>query len=159
MNFHKILLKFTKIRMDFQLTNFFGEFYIIFSLSVPASAESYFLSHFLSNTDFAKPWKSTCLVEFAYQKQHHSMPYDVPVRPPTRYSLDPRETGSTLFQSQFHSTIGRYAYAYIRKPADETDVIFSWTTEPYLNSNFLSKLIIFPLVEKPPQPAISQAKQ
>jgi hypothetical protein len=34
MNFHKILLKFTKIRMDFQLTNFFGEFYMIFSLSV-----------------------------------------------------------------------------------------------------------------------------
>jgi hypothetical protein len=33
-NFHKILLKFTKIRMDFQLTNFFGEFYMIFSLSV-----------------------------------------------------------------------------------------------------------------------------
>jgi hypothetical protein len=33
MNFHKILLKFTKIRMDFQLTNFFGEFYMIFSLS------------------------------------------------------------------------------------------------------------------------------
>jgi hypothetical protein len=32
-NFHKILLKFTKIRMDFQLTNFFGEFYMIFSLS------------------------------------------------------------------------------------------------------------------------------
>jgi hypothetical protein len=30
---HKILLKFTKIRMDFQLTNFFGEFYVIFSLS------------------------------------------------------------------------------------------------------------------------------
>jgi hypothetical protein len=26
--------KFTKIRMDFQLTNFFGEFYMIFSLSV-----------------------------------------------------------------------------------------------------------------------------
>jgi hypothetical protein len=34
MNFHKILLKFTKIRMDFQLTNFFGEFYMIFFLSV-----------------------------------------------------------------------------------------------------------------------------
>jgi hypothetical protein len=34
MGFHKILLKFTKIRMDFQLTNFFGEFYMIFSLSV-----------------------------------------------------------------------------------------------------------------------------
>jgi hypothetical protein len=34
MNFHKVLLKFTKIRMDFQLTNFFGEFYMIFSLSV-----------------------------------------------------------------------------------------------------------------------------
>jgi hypothetical protein len=33
-NFHKILLKFTIIRMDFQLTNFFGEFYMIFSLSV-----------------------------------------------------------------------------------------------------------------------------
>jgi hypothetical protein len=33
-DFHKILLKFTKIRMDFQLTNFFGEFYMIFSLSV-----------------------------------------------------------------------------------------------------------------------------
>jgi hypothetical protein len=33
MDFHKILLKFTKIRMDFQLTNFFGEFYMIFSLS------------------------------------------------------------------------------------------------------------------------------
>jgi hypothetical protein len=32
-NFHKILLKFTKIRMDFQLTNFFGEFYMIFFLS------------------------------------------------------------------------------------------------------------------------------
>jgi hypothetical protein len=28
------LLKFTKIRMDFQLTNFFGEFYMIFSLGV-----------------------------------------------------------------------------------------------------------------------------
>jgi hypothetical protein len=26
------LLKFTKIRMDFQLTNFFGEFNMIFSL-------------------------------------------------------------------------------------------------------------------------------
>jgi hypothetical protein len=34
MNFHKLLLKFTKIRMDFQLTNFFGEFYMIISLSV-----------------------------------------------------------------------------------------------------------------------------
>jgi hypothetical protein len=34
MNFHKILLKFTKTRMDFQLTNVFGEFYMIFSLSV-----------------------------------------------------------------------------------------------------------------------------
>jgi hypothetical protein len=33
-DFHKILLKFTKICMDFQLTNFFGEFYMIFSLSV-----------------------------------------------------------------------------------------------------------------------------
>jgi hypothetical protein len=33
MNFHKILLKFTKIRMNFQLTNFFGEFNMIFSLS------------------------------------------------------------------------------------------------------------------------------
>jgi hypothetical protein len=33
-NFHKILLKFTKIRMDFQLTKFFGEFYMIFFLSV-----------------------------------------------------------------------------------------------------------------------------
>jgi hypothetical protein len=33
-DFHKILLKITKIRMDFQLTNFFGEFYMIFSLSV-----------------------------------------------------------------------------------------------------------------------------
>jgi hypothetical protein len=33
MNFHKILLKFTKIRIDFQLTNFFGEFYMIISLS------------------------------------------------------------------------------------------------------------------------------
>jgi hypothetical protein len=32
-NFHKILLKFTKIRMDFKLTNFFGEFYMIISLS------------------------------------------------------------------------------------------------------------------------------
>jgi hypothetical protein len=33
-DFHKILLKFTKIRMDFQLTKFFGEFYMIFFLSV-----------------------------------------------------------------------------------------------------------------------------
>jgi hypothetical protein len=29
-NFHQILLKFTNIHMDFQLTNFFGEFYMIF---------------------------------------------------------------------------------------------------------------------------------
>jgi hypothetical protein len=35
-NFHKILLKFTKIRMDFQLTKFFGEFYMNFFLSVAA---------------------------------------------------------------------------------------------------------------------------
>jgi hypothetical protein len=32
-NFHKILLKFIKIRMDFQLKFFFGEFYMIISLS------------------------------------------------------------------------------------------------------------------------------
>jgi hypothetical protein len=39
MNFHKILLKFTKIRMDFQLTIFFGDFYMIFSLSVFGAIE------------------------------------------------------------------------------------------------------------------------
>jgi hypothetical protein len=32
-NFKNFLLKFTKIRVDFQLTNFFGEFYMIISLS------------------------------------------------------------------------------------------------------------------------------
>jgi hypothetical protein len=36
-NFHKILLKFTRIRIDFQLTKFFGEFYMIFFLSVEFS--------------------------------------------------------------------------------------------------------------------------
>jgi hypothetical protein len=34
MSFHKMLVKFTKIRIDFQLINFFGEFYMIISLSV-----------------------------------------------------------------------------------------------------------------------------
>jgi hypothetical protein len=42
-NIHKILLKFTKIRMDFQLTKFFGEFYMIFFLSVDLDALSEWL--------------------------------------------------------------------------------------------------------------------
>jgi hypothetical protein len=41
-HFHKILLKFTKIRMDFQLTNFFGEFYMIFSLSAGLWQRAFF---------------------------------------------------------------------------------------------------------------------
>jgi hypothetical protein len=40
MNIHKILLNFTKIRMDFQLTKFFGEFYMIFFLSVSNSVST-----------------------------------------------------------------------------------------------------------------------
>jgi hypothetical protein len=40
-NFHKILLKFTTIRMDFQLTNFFGEFYMIFFLSAKLKCVSF----------------------------------------------------------------------------------------------------------------------
>jgi hypothetical protein len=50
MNFHKILLKFTKIRMNFQLTNFIGEFYMIFSLS-----ESYGISCLMKNQMHVNP--------------------------------------------------------------------------------------------------------
>jgi hypothetical protein len=56
------------------------------------------------------------------------MLFDVLVRPPTCYTRAPRETESTLFQPQLHSTIGRYTSAYIRKP--EPDAIFSCATEP-----------------------------
>jgi hypothetical protein len=36
--------------------------------------------------------------EMVYQKQHHSMPHDVPVCPLACYLLAPRDTGFTLFQ-------------------------------------------------------------
>jgi hypothetical protein len=47
-----------------------------------------------------------------------------------RYPQAPRETGFTLFQLQILSTIGRYTSVHIRKPANESDAIFVWTTEP-----------------------------
>jgi hypothetical protein len=58
------------------------------------------------------------------------MPHVIPVRPQSLYHLAPREPGSTLFKPQFHPPIGLYTSAYIRKPADESDAKFSWTTEP-----------------------------
>jgi hypothetical protein len=69
--------------------------------------------------------------EVVYQKQHHLMPHDVPVSPPTRNSPTPRprETESTLFQPQLHSTIGYYTFVYILKSSDESDALFSWTTD------------------------------
>jgi hypothetical protein len=57
------------------------------------------------------------------------MPHVVPARALARYPRAPRETGSTLFQPQLHSPIGRYIFAYIRKPADESNAIFFWKTE------------------------------
>jgi hypothetical protein len=66
--------------------------------------------------------------EVVYQKQHHSMPHIVLVRPQNRYPRALREPKSTLFQ--LHPPIGRYTSVYIRQPADESDVIFLWTTEP-----------------------------
>jgi hypothetical protein len=58
------------------------------------------------------------------------MPHVMPIRRQSRYPRAPRETGSTLFQPPLYPPIGGYTYAYIRKPADEADVMFSWTTEP-----------------------------
>jgi hypothetical protein len=37
-------------------------------------------------------------VEAVYQKQYHSSPNNLPVRPPTRYLSTPHETGSKLFK-------------------------------------------------------------
>jgi hypothetical protein len=51
--------------------------------------------------------------EVVFQKQHHSMPHVMPVRPQSRYPRAPREPGSTLFQPQLHFPIGRYTSAYI----------------------------------------------
>jgi hypothetical protein len=67
--------------------------------------------------------------EVVYQKQHNSM-HVVLVRPHSRYPRALREPRSTLFQPQLHPPIGRYTSVYIRQPADESDVIFLWTTEP-----------------------------
>jgi hypothetical protein len=82
--------------------------------NLPVSAVSQFLCNSLSKTDLAKPWKSTSESDLSKT---------------TRYPRALRETGSKLFQPQLHSKIGRYTSAYIRKPADEFDAIFSWTTE------------------------------
>jgi hypothetical protein len=66
------------------------------------------------------------------QKNTEKLPAEVvvPARPQYRYPLALRETGSTLFQPQLHPPIGRYTSVYILKPADESDAIFFWTTEP-----------------------------
>jgi hypothetical protein len=50
--------------------------------------------------------------ELFFQKKHHSMPHVVPVRQP-----------------ELHLPICRCSSAYIRKPADESNAIFFWTTE------------------------------
>jgi hypothetical protein len=55
------LLKFTKIRMDFQLTNFFGEFYMIISLSLSLSLFSLCLSLSLS-ISFSLPFSLSPLL-------------------------------------------------------------------------------------------------
>jgi hypothetical protein len=65
-----------------------------------------------------------------YQKQYHLMSDIVPVRPQSRYPRAPRETEFTLSQPQLHPPTSHYSNAYIRKPADEFNGIFLWTTEP-----------------------------
>jgi hypothetical protein len=60
-NFHKILLKFTKIRMDFQLTNFFGEFYMFFSLSVKCKKFKV-KENFLALQNFLECEQTQCLI-------------------------------------------------------------------------------------------------
>jgi hypothetical protein len=49
--------------------------------------------------------------EVVFQKQHHSMPYVVPVRRQSFYSRATCGQGSTLFQPQLHPPIGRYTSA------------------------------------------------
>jgi hypothetical protein len=82
--------------------------------------EFFFLSvqcHFISVLQSSDSWISHKFIFYNTQKQHHSMPHVVPVRPQSRYPRAPRETGSTLFQPQLHLLIGRYTSVYIRKPS------------------------------------------
>jgi hypothetical protein len=56
-----------------------------------------------------------------YQKHHHAASLACSSTSLSA-SRAPSETGSSLLQPQLHSTTGRYTYAYIRKPADESDI-------------------------------------
>jgi hypothetical protein len=89
------------------------------------SAACHFPCHSLSKTLWPNP--ENLPAEVVYQKQHHSMPHVVPVRPQSRYPRAPRETGSTLFKPQLHPPIDRYTSVHIRKLVDESDEIFPWT--------------------------------
>jgi hypothetical protein len=83
----------------------------------------------------------------------------MPVRLLTRYFRAPHETKSILLQPQLHSTIDRYTSFYTRKPGDEFNAIFFWTTGLQLNLNWQSKSCILPEVEKHLQYiAMSQTK-
>jgi hypothetical protein len=64
-----------------------------------------------SKTDLAKPWKCTGGSDLS--KQYHLMPHIMPVRPHP--------------SSNIHPPIGHYIF---NKPVDESEAIYSWTTEP-----------------------------
>jgi hypothetical protein len=84
--------------------------------------------------------------EEVFQKQHYSMPHVVPVRPQSRYLRALLEPGSTLFQPQLHLPAGRYTSAYIRKPADESDTIFSGQQSLICQFYFLFTIVMKELI-------------
>jgi hypothetical protein len=68
----------------------------------------------------------------------------MPIRPQSRYPRAPSEPGSTLFQPQLHSPIGRYTSAYIRKPKCDAN-------ETFLLSDSKNLLFLPPKCQKCPK--------